>query len=209
MALIKTVEHLARGAVGTTTHVVLHPVSTAANVVGFARGIAASGADLVRSSDVPRQRGGEAAPTADWASTTDTPETTEPAAEVTDQEPEQAVEPDIEPDIELPGPDIVLKGVPDPDDLPEPIVIEADDEPGEAFHTEPKAASRVSEHEGLPGDREEAEGYVEEVIDPEAPDIDIETPVGTTGADVGFNPDTAESDLQQPGTPPIGGRPRD
>jgi hypothetical protein len=33
-------------------------------------------------------------------------------------------------------------------------------------------------------------------------DLDLETPVGTTGADVGWNPDTAEADLQQPGTAP-------
>ena len=33
----------------------------------------------------------------------------------------------------------------------------------EAIHTEPKAATRDSEHGGLPGDREEAEGYAEEI----------------------------------------------
>ena len=27
--------------------------------------------------------------------------------------------------------------------------------------------------------------------------------MGTTGADTGFNPDTAEADLQQPGTEPL------
>lgn len=32
---------------------------------------------------------------------------------------------------------------------------------------------------------------------------EVTTPVGTTGADVGFNPDTAETDLQQPGTEPL------
>ena len=58
---------------------------------------------------------------------------------------------------------MVPKPVPAIDELPEPVVIEADDAPGEAFHTEPKAASRDSEHGGLPGDREEAEGYVEEI----------------------------------------------
>ena len=44
-------------------------------------------------------------------------------------------------------------------------MIEADDTPGEAFHPEPKAASRDSAHGGSPGDREEAEGYVEEIPD--------------------------------------------
>jgi hypothetical protein len=35
-----------------------------------------------------------------------------------------------------------------------------------------------------------------------APD-EVETPVGTTGAGEGYNPDTGETDLQQPGTEPL------
>jgi hypothetical protein len=81
-------------------------------------------------------------------------------------------------------------------------VIEAEPSVDEAFHTEPKAASRDSAHGGRAGDREEINGYVDEIV---VDDFDIETPVGTTGAEVGFNPDTAESDLQQPGTAPLGG----
>jgi DNA-binding protein HU-beta len=34
-------------------------------------------------------------------------------------------------------------------------------------------------------------------------DSSVETPVGTTGADPATNPDTTESDLQQPGTAPL------
>jgi hypothetical protein len=37
----------------------------------------------------------------------------------------------------------------------------------------------------------------------ETGEVDVETPVGTTGADAGHNPDTAEADLQQPGTEPL------
>jgi hypothetical protein len=33
-----------------------------------------------------------------------------------------------------------------------------------------------------------------------APSADVTTPVGTTGAGPAYNPDTTESDLQQPGT---------
>jgi len=72
--------------------------------------------------------------------------------------------------------------------------------PGESFATEPKATSRTSEHGGR-GDDAEIDQWAAESAD--APDIDIETPVGTTGADVGHNPDTAEADLQQPGTEPL------
>ena len=44
-------------------------------------------------------------------------------------------------------------------------MIEADDRrSGEAFHTEPKAASRATPSTvARPADREEAEGYVEEI----------------------------------------------
>ena len=59
---------------------------------------------------------------------------------------------------------MVPKPVPSIEDLPEPDVIWADDDLGEAVHTEPKAASRDSEHGGLAGDREEADGYAEEIL---------------------------------------------
>lgn len=38
---------------------------------------------------------------------------------------------------------------------------------------------------------------------PDPDDIGVETPVGTTGAGPAYNPDTAEADLQQPGTEQI------
>ncbi|PVG82281.1 hypothetical protein DDE18_12350 [Nocardioides gansuensis] len=63
--------------------------------------------------------------------------------------------------------------------------------------TEPKAPSRTAEHGG-PGDdrfddwREELDGGP-----------DVETPVGTTGAGPGYNPDTGQTDLQQPDTEPL------
>jgi len=38
---------------------------------------------------------------------------------------------------------------------------------------------------------------------PDPDDVDVITPVGTTGAAPGYNPSTAESDLQQPGTEQI------
>jgi hypothetical protein len=67
----------------------------------------------------------------------------------------------------------------------------------ESFATEPKATSRASEH-GRSGNDAGIDEWAAEVDD-----VDIETPVGTTGADVGHNPDTAEADLQQPGTEPL------
>ena len=91
--------------------------------------------------------------------------------------------------------------VPDPD-LPrrEAAPPREPSPPAESFATEPKATSRASEH-GRGGADAEIDQWAAEVAD--EPDIDIETPVGTTGADVGHNPDTAEADLQQPGTEPL------
>jgi hypothetical protein len=40
-------------------------------------------------------------------------------------------------------------------------------------------------------------------VQPSDEDVEVTTPVGTTGAGPGFNPDTGESDLQQPGTEPL------
>jgi hypothetical protein len=117
-----------------------------------------------------------------------------------------AKKPAEDPRDQIPGPDLAAFAPPAPEDLPEPVVIVADDDagtPGEAFQNEPKAATRESARGGT-GDREENSGYIEEIVLPDVdPDVDIETPVGTTGADVGTNPHTAESDLQQPGTAPL------
>jgi len=63
--------------------------------------------------------------------------------------------------------------------------------------TEPSAASRGSAHGGPTNDR--ADDLLGEVGD----DPDVETPVGTTGAGEGHNPDTTETGLQQPGTEPL------
>lgn len=124
---------------------------------------------------------------------------------VTGHDPEAGQVPTPRADTGVPEPQRVPKPVPDPADLPEPIVIEPEPA-GEAFATEPKATSRDSEH-GRSGGDEQIDEWQEmaaaAAIAEEAGDVDIETPVGTTGADVGHNPDTAEADLQQPGTEPL------
>ena len=79
-----------------------------------------------------------------------------------------------------------------------------EDHVGAGRATEPRGASRDEEHGEAALQRGEAIEIMEEIA--EASDlgqIGIETPVGTTGADVANNPDTAEADLQQPGTEPL------
>ncbi len=70
-------------------------------------------------------------------------------------------------------------------------------QPQEPSATEPKAASRNAAHGG-PGD-DGVDDWHEELTD----GPDVKTPVGTTGAGSGINPDTGEADLQQPGTEPL------
>jgi hypothetical protein len=205
---VGTVGTLAHEAVSTAVSVAKHPIGSASVAVGFAKGIAGASIDLVRGGGTDVSSPAAAWPASDEAvvvtAEPDVVETHE--APETPDSPETAEAPETQetpgdPRDDIPGPDLAQFEPPSPDDLPEPIVIEA--EPSateEAFHTEPKAASRDSDHGGLPGDREEIDGYVEEIP---TDDVDIETPVGTTGADVGFNPDTAEADLQQPDTPPL------
>lgn len=151
MALIKTVENLTRGAVGTAVTVARHPIGTTANVIGFAKGVAGAGIGLVRPShEVPEQRVSEPVPAE--------PVSAEPASSEAASTEESR--PASTPERDLPGPDIVLAEPPDPADLPEPIVIEADDSPGpevhEAFHHEPHATTRSDSIGGEAGDVFEA-----------------------------------------------------
>jgi hypothetical protein len=157
----------------TTLHTVRHPISSAAYAAGVARGLAG----LVLHGATVTGHDPEAGPVP-----------TQRQARTTTSGP--------------PKPQRVAKPIPEPGDLPEPIVIEAtDDEPGEAFATEPKAVSRESAHGGGRATDAEIDAWIEEAMARD--DVDVETPVGTTGAEVGHNPDTAEADLQQSGTPPV------
>lgn len=63
-------------------------------------------------------------------------------------------------------------------------------EPRPAVTTEPSAPSAKADAEEWLEEREEG-------------DVEVTTPVGTTGAGLGKNPDTGEADLQQPGTEPL------
>ncbi len=162
MTLKNTVGTLAQGAVSTAVSVVRHPISTASMAAGLVKGTAEASVDLVRGV----VRGQEQLPGQVQDKVQDQ---VEDKVEVPTQREDTVVEPEgAAPTVTGTStaprePEVVPKPVPEIDELPEPIVIEADDTPGEAFHTEPKAASRDSEHGGSPGDREEAEGYVEEI----------------------------------------------
>jgi hypothetical protein len=167
MTLLNTVGSLAQGAVSTATTAVRHPISTASMAVGLVKGTAEAGVDLVwgvvrgpgQADDAVEDRVQDKVED-HLEGKVDLPTQREGA----DAGSEVAAHPASTETVDVPRePEVVPKPVPEIDELPEPIVIEADDVPGEAFHTEPKAASRDSEHGGSPGDREEVEGYVEEI----------------------------------------------
>ena len=136
------VETLAKDAVVTTVSAARHPLNSAAWMTGLAKGSASAGIGLVR--DVVR------GPVETAETVVAAPEPSTPAAHSARS---------------APGPDVVPKPVPTYDELPEPIVISAEDETPDPVHTEPKAASRASAHGGSVGDREEADGYREEIED--------------------------------------------
>ena len=107
------------------------------------------------------------------------------------------------------GPQVVLRE-PAPPELPpvdivgQVLAAEAEQEPAAGRAGEPRGASRDEEHGDASLQRAELDEIAEETAEAlPGGDVDVETPVGTTGAGVGFNPDTAEADLQQPQTQPL------
>ena len=164
-------------ATSSAVHALRHPVSSAAYTAGMARGLVGA---VLHS----------AAATAD---DTEAGRTTVPAQRAATPEPAAGPR----------EPQRVMKAVPRPEDLEEPIVIEAgDEEPGESFATEPKAVSRESAHGGGPATDAEIDAWIDEAM-ARGEGADVETAVGTTGAGSGHNQDTGDAGLQQPLTQPL------
>lgn len=174
---VGTVGTLAQGAVSTAISVARHPIGTTALAAGFVRGAAGAGVDLLRStvsgaSPTPESETLLAEAPAEpldrdaEVPVVEVPEAEAPTTEAPMTEAPQTVD---DPRDDLPGPDLAHFEPPQPDELPEPIVIEADDaapgngESGEAFHNEPKATSRDSEHGAGPLDPEEIDELSEEI----------------------------------------------
>jgi hypothetical protein len=159
-------------------HAARHPISSAAYAAGVARGLAGAAIHgaLVPGRDDRATSTPRVPVQTDRSSAADSSTSTGP-----------------------PTPQRVPKPVPPPD-AADPTVIEPEP-PHESFATEPKAVSRDSAHGGRATDAE-IDAWIGEAM-ARGSEVEIETPVGTTGAGVGHNPDTAEADLQQPGTEPL------
>lgn len=175
-----TVTHLlrtwTRSTATTAASVVRHPIGSAAMAAGLVKGTAEAGAGLVRDlvrgttrDDLPAQRGETSAPPAQRPAGTEA----EPTTSTTDSGPRE--------------PQVVPKPVLGIDERPEPVVIEADDAAvGEAFHHEPKVASRDAEHGDGPADREELEADLDDLTfeaEEPTPVWTSETPAGGPGAE--------------------------
>jgi hypothetical protein len=164
-------------AAGTAVHAVRHPISSAAYAAGIARGLAGAAVHgvLVHGRD-DGSTSGRSVP-----------------AQTGPEEARDST-------TAVPEPQRVAKPVPPPDAFDDMVVIEPQPA-AESFATEPKAVSRDSAHGG-PATDAEIDAWIDEAMDglDQRPDVGVQTPVGTTGAGAGHNPDTAEADLQQPGT---------
>jgi hypothetical protein len=133
-------------ATSSAVHAVRHPVSSVAYAAGLARGLAGVVFHGARTD----------APTVPAQRDEATPTATTAGP---------------------PEPQRVMKPVPEPGDLPEPIVIEPrDEEPGEAFTTEPKAVSRESAHGGSDLLDAEVDAWEEEAHEGLDPDDDADLP---------------------------------
>jgi hypothetical protein len=197
-----------------------HPVSKAARGMAFgaAKGLTGAAVGALRSrapagtsteqssgteGDSPAASLGTAQPvgapaedTLDSASSADDESTKAPAPAATDDS-----GPTTTPDVDLLPYPVLDEPVPV---VEETLAAEAENGVPVGGHaTEPHASTRDEAHGDAQLQRAEQEEIAEEVAEAmPGGDLDLETPVGTTGADVGYNPDTAEADLQQPGTAP-------
>lgn len=200
------------GTVGGAVRAARHPVGTASYGVGVAKGLVKIGARL--GSDLARTVAGQR-PVGLFEDVVDPvpmPEPPPAPAPAPTPQPGPA-EPGPEPPTPVPppepqpGPEPVGPGaVDDRVDEGERVVdagedvtgAEAAEESLATMETEPQAASRQGAHGG-PDPEERLAHWGDELTD----DVEVETPVGTTGAGPGYNPDTGETDLQQPGTEPL------
>ncbi len=94
------------------------------------------------------------------------------------------------------------KGTPVPPPVPDPITA-AEQAVQRELAAEP-AAPPVATEPSAPVAKADADEALRDAAQVRAEeDREVTTPVGTTGADVGRNPDTTETGLQQPGTEPL------
>lgn len=164
---------------GTAVSAVRHPLSSAGYVVGLAKGATEATVSLVRGQHPDQPDAGTPTDTAqpvarDRSAEQRAPEDHEPERLVFGGQNKQAAPP------QFPGGG------------------------GENFANNPSAETRDIAHGERPADPHEVDSWTEDLdVGLGAPTLDIETPVGTTAADIAHNPDTDDVSLQQPDTEPL------
>jgi hypothetical protein len=160
---------------GTAFSAVRHPLSSAGYVVGLAKGATEATVSLVRGHGEAGTPSGGAPRTA----RANQP----PAQRSSDTEPER----------------IVFGG-----QNKEAAPPQYPGGGGEQFEHHPSAETRDIAHGDAPADQHEVHSWTEDLdVGLGAPTVDVETPVGTSAADIGHNPDTDDVSLQQPDTEPL------
>ena len=125
MSLKNTVGTLAQGAVTTAVSVVRHPIGSASMAAGLVKGTAGASVDLVRGVVTGRARSRTGcrrrSRTTSRARSTSRPSATEPTPDR--RRPRSPLASEV---VDAPGNrEVVPKPVPEIDELPEPVVIEA------------------------------------------------------------------------------------
>ena len=128
MTIKRTVAGLTHG-VSAAVSLARHPLSTAANAAGLVKGTVQTAHGLVKGRTAEETREAEA-------------DSAVPEAPV-----EDSVEVPVEETVESHEPQVVLKPVPTIDELPEPIVIYADDAADESAPVEEPSVSESDEPE--------------------------------------------------------------
>jgi hypothetical protein len=173
--------------ISKTTSAILHPVQTATAVAGQTMGIAAAGARTTmriidRAAGQVRGDHSDVWPTTDPS---DTPTSGAPEAGATPEatlvEPEARKEPARKTAAKKAPPNktAAKKAAPK------------------------KAAPKKAAPKKAPSARAATLAPALSVTEEEVIDDDVRTPSGIPAADEGYNPDTAETDLHQPGTEPL------
>ncbi|HEX5860667.1 MAG TPA: hypothetical protein VFY58_02425 [Nocardioides sp.] len=162
--------------ISKATNAIIHPVRTATTVAGQAVGVAATGArTTMRILDraAGQVRGRS---TTDWST------------------PEPAPTPDVTPPVKAPQKAAAKKTTPRKATAKKTTAKKAAPKKAEAKEAAPIKA---------PSARAATVAPALSLTEDEALAEDLRTPSGIPAADPGHNPDTAETDLHQPGTEPL------
>lgn len=190
---VKTPLGAVRAVTNASLHVVRHPIRTVGDAATMGRGLVASVVTGIRPEHAPvvvdmDAPVAEPAPTDERATLKRQGDPVSRAADAT-----AAPSAGAGGSATDPAPAAAPTAAPDPMPADAATTPAGPGEPHDAVVTEPSSVTAVGDDEEIPSS----------AVPFEDEDVEVTTPVGTTGAGPGYNPDTTETDLQQPGTEPL------